>query len=436
MVIAMCGCAGSRGSPTVASQPPATIALATSTSPRLDPATTDPSVTATTTVPTAQAVMRWPGSFAVAERLLPLSFRVEGLSDASTRVTLTPVADDATPVRATYEPNSRTWNATVPIPRITEGSLRIAIDATDDSHTVASSLELPVAAFNVVDVSNKTVAASQVATLAWGNGPGQIGTRSGPDGESEMPTSIAFDSRSGAVLILDTVNHRIVEVASGGNARELQLPGDSLLTDVVIDPVTGTAIVIGWEAGNPPRTSAMVVDLQTDVVRQLGPVELPQSVPVDTPFVLNEMDQMIYGVINNRYYPYLDVSTETLAPTSIGETAFSSAATDTNYLTFGFGTSTIGVQMPGSLGGLSDVQVHPDSSIWFLNTAMQSTGDGQTATSVLLARANPADGTATTVMVPDPNLPNATRRMVATDGTAVLMRATAGGLVVERYDLG
>lgn len=394
-------------------------------------------VTASTSVlvQSYEVTTAWNGVFAVQGSVLPISLTIAGL-DADAAVKLTAAGQDSAPVTATFEPVSQMWNADLPIPTVPLGTeLDVVVDIETAGVRSHSTLTLPVAVNTPVDVKYIDITLEVVATLAWGDGPAEVGTSGGNEGEVSTPTAFAVDSETGTLAVLDNVNQRLVVTSTTGQTSEVPLPGANVaLADVVLNGESGTVTVVGWASFGPPTTTAFIVDLATLEVETLGPAALPQQAPFNTPFVFNTANQQVYGLINNRYYPYLDFASRTLAPSTATIGGFEATATLENAITVGFGSSIVSLQFPGSIGGLRDVQPQLDGSIWFLHSSIETNDLGEATVDHRIVRVDPTTGTAIAASVPGAAM-EFTRRLVVAGAAAYIMRASTDGLVIERYRL-
>ncbi len=400
-------------------------------------ATTEPSSTTSAPGGSLHVALAWPVLFAVPGTILPLSLVIDGL-DPSGQVTLQARAPDAAPTEATFDETWSTWDAELPVPEQLDATT-LTIDVrvgAQDVPTAVSSVNVPVA--DVTGVLQPTfvdAVAEPVVLLPWGVGHGEVAFSAGEEVATIVPAAFAIDDRTGDAIVLDTVNHRLVVVTHDGTTTEIPIPGTAALTDLILTDEPGTVVVIGWEIGDPPRTSASIVDVGTTKVTSIGPVLLPTQAPTNTWFVLNPVDNIVYGRIDNRYYPYLDLTRRALIPSLDTRTWLESTANGSNLLTLGSGGSVVSIKFPPALGGLGDVQRSDDANIWFIETVIDADASSQPAISSYLARVDPTTGTVTAVPIPEPGSDEFTRRLDASDGTAYIMRATVDGLLIEHYIL-
>ncbi len=381
--------------------------------------------------------LAWPTLFAVPATVLPLSLVIEGADPQASVVTVTAGAADARSVQATWNATWSTWDASVLLPsKLPAGDLAVSVQVAQlDQPSLTASVIVPVA--NVSGVLAPTlvdVAAERVVLLPWGDGPGEVAQSGSGDEEYTYPAGFVVDDRTGDVIVLDTVNHRLV-VTSATGTSEIDIPGDAVLDDVLVNGDVGSVTVIGYESGRPQRASAFIVDVAAGSVEAIGPALLPADVPFHTRFVFNPNDQVIYASINNDFYPFLDVAAKALIPALTQRSWIEASISDQDVFFVGSGTSVVGVQFPNGAGGLSELQVDAAGDVWFVASTIDSAAPEGSRVKDFATRVDPDSGAVTAVPVPGISMSGNTRLMDASDGTVYMMRADAGGIVIDRYVL-
>lgn len=383
---------------------------------------------------TLAAHLAWALPFVVTGSTVPISFV---LPDTAADATIAVQVDGSTTAAATFDPSSGWWTAGIAAPT---GSAALSLTVLDETTGLASeALVVPVVGGGPPITPTVTeVSRQRVVTLPFGDGEGdsegQVGyTPAEGDMESAGPTSFAVDPRNGDMVVLDTVNRRVVVVTGDATTRTIELPADGdpyFVADIVMAGDRGIAVVDAFVIGRP-ATAAFLVDLDSGTVQVAGPATIPANTPVNSPLVWNDVDDTVYAAINNRYYPFVNVATAALLIDRPPVTWLSTALAEDGTVSLGAGTGSIDIAFAGAPGGLMDLTVADDGDVWLLNSTIVPPDSTGNTVQFVLVHVDPAGRSAASTIVQLGDPYGATRRLVVAHDVAYLMDVTAEGLVID-----
>lgn len=348
------------------------------------------------------------------------------------------LAADTRPTPSAFDPDTGSWNTLLAVPagppRPTAVEFVVRAALPDSATATSAPWSIPVA-----DVAGPIVPTiipidgDPVIVLPWGDGAGEVGyLDAGDEGEDGQPTALSIDPRNGNIVVLDSVNQRVLVVAGPDVVDTIDLPDapDTFVTDIVVNGDSGTATVTGFVVGTA-ETLAMIVDLDTPRVNVVGPRSIPRTTPINAPSVWNDTVGSVFVRIGNDFYPYLDLERRVLQAGAAPTRWIDLSVSPDGSITLGSGESAITIAFGLMSGGVTDVQF--DDHIWIVTSTIDPEAPPEAVVQYLLVRVEPEAGRAVAVEIPGSGLTTATKQLAVHDGDAHLMRVTNEGLVIERY---
>lgn len=349
-------------------------------------ATVEPVVSASvdTTPPHVDTVVEstavsfvWPPIFAVPGSTLAVQVVAKGPRPDA--ITIDSSASTIS-TQAMFDAASNRWTATIDVPApLSVPTIALSATATlGDTTSAPVSLTVPVTAGSqTIEPQVVDIAPAVSVELDFGSGPGQIGIDF-PEfqGEVQVPRSLQIDPSSGDIVILDSVNRRLVVVTTGGAVVDtIGIDGSGLLDDLVVLGTTRRAVVTEFRGAGAHRleVSAHLIDLDAGTDTVDGPFLIPPpSPPVGTELVWNEALDAVFGVVYDPatdrvgHYRVFDTAREQLDVSTVPEFWWHGrVSADGSSAGVEYDGTTILTALPHSFAGLSNVIVQPNGTVWW-----------------------------------------------------------------------
>jgi hypothetical protein len=316
------------------------------------------------------------------------------------------------------------WQASIPSHAVRPPAVVYSVTAT----YAGSSLSSESARLVVLDdIRTAASGASSIAGRTIASLPldAELGVRGGDESAKELPASFAVEPSTGNLLVLDSVNARVLRLdGSGAVVGTTPLAGGTTTaSDIVFDRSNGAAYVLD-------QTNDSVIALapggQT-TVNALG----TRAEALGSRLAQFSRTTYLKKAGQGRYIPLLDRGRRVSAadrpartrdglPTKIGALA---AEVEGNDVVFGLvGTEPHGfrVSFDGTVLDAGELLADDDGIVWLLVGV--ASGDGA---AMHLVRLDPADGSASSTEV-GASLPGDVTRRLASAGTGVIVLESDG----------
>jgi len=175
-------------------------------------------------------------------------------------------ADIATPQRSTVElhnePDS-TWRGVVSAADLpAAGSIAVSLTAHYGRRAATSDpIQIQVTRDVTQAALPATLSRRVVSTFAWGTTSTDLGRTASAESDTVLPASIASDTTSGEVVVVDSANRRLLRLSAAGAALgQTAWPSGAHIDAVALDPVSGRVHAVDLRSGDVftgPRNGAL-----------------------------------------------------------------------------------------------------------------------------------------------------------------------------------
>lgn len=338
--------------------------------------------------------------------------------------------------RAAFDEVSASWTAVVRIPDTAVGD-RLDVSAVFGESGSSEPLSIPlVTDRSVIEPTFTNFEPSVVTELSWGDGDGQVGRLEAEEAETMVPQSLDVNRLDGSIVVLDTVNERLVVVdPSTGASRPIPLPVRDgwYVQDVIVMGLAGRAAVVTYPAAGQQRIGVFDVDLASGVVDDSN---LPRATPEfasNAPMFWNPFERTVTARVIGLDFPFYAADTATFVPELLPRVWFDVLRVEDPGAV---GITQGGVDVLTAVAGVSpyilSFRMNEDGSFWQIAGTVDFSVEPPVATSVLLFTTPGAHRTLATNVEIESRYPYS--RQLAIDGTiAYIAVPTDSGYRIDRY---
>jgi hypothetical protein len=275
-----------------------------------------------------------------------------------------------------------------------------------------------------------------ITELSWGAGDGQVGRLDSEEAETLVPLSLDINQSDGSIVVLDTVNERLVVVESStGATRPIPLPVREgwYVQDVIVMGVTGRAAVITYPAAGDPRIGVFDVDLASGVVDDSNEPRTTPDFAANVPMFWNPFERTVTVRIQGQDFPFYAADTSTFLPELAPRVGFDVVRVEDPGAV---GVTEDGVNVLTAVAGgtptILDFRMNEDGSFWQVVSTIDFSVEPPVATNVLLFTTPGAHRTLATNV--DVDVRYSYSRLLAIDGTVAYVAVpTDGGYRIDQY---
>jgi len=449
-VLAVTACAGSGTDVATSSSETATpsasiTALPTTETPTTEVSTEASSVPAATT-PVLAVDWETPPVFAVPGQQLVLAFSLSTDPTLDDMAAAVPAPDEVTVVvagvgaplaaPAVFDEVSASWTSTVQLPDDVNGD-RIDVSAVFGESASSELLRIPlVTDRSVIEPSFADLGPTVVTELGWGDGEGQVGRLDADGSETLVPQSIDVNRLDGSIVVLDTVNERLVVVESStGESRSIPLPVRDgwFVQDVIVMGATGRAAVVTYPAAGDPRIGVFDVNLSSGVVDDSNDPMTTTEFPSNVPMFWNPFERTVTARVIGQDFPFYAADTSTFLPELEPRVWFDVARVEDPG---SVGITDEGVDVltaiPGGSPTIADSRMNEDGSFWQIAQTVDFGVDPPVSSSVLLFT-TPAAHLSLASNVETVNRYSYSRLLAADGQVAYIAVPADSGFRIDRY---
>lgn len=453
-ILVVTACAGSGtdvatpGSVTTTS--PSIAAPSTTETPTTEMSTTETSTEASSvpavTTPILAVDWKTPPVFAVLGQELTLAFSLSTDPTVDDMTAAMPVPDEVAVVVAgvgakltaptVFDELSASWTSTVQLPDDVNGD-HIDVSVVFGESATSEVLRIPlVTDHSVIEPSFVDLGPTVVTELGWGDGEGQVGRLDADGSETLVPQSIDVNQLDGSIVVLDTVNERLVVVESStGETRSIPLPVRDgwFVQDVIVMGATGRAAVVTYPAAGNPRIGVFEVNLSSGVVDDSNDPMTTTEFPSNVPMFWNPFERTVTARVIGQDFPFYAADTSTFLPELEPRVWFDVARVEEPGAV---GISDEGVDVLTAVQGgpptIADSRMNEDGSYWQIAQTVDFGVDPPVGSSVLLFTTPAAHRS----LASDVETENrySYSRLLAVDGQVAYIAVPAdSGFRIDRY---
>lgn len=338
--------------------------------------------------------------------------------------------------RAAFDAVSASWTAVVRIPGTAVGD-RLDVSAVFGESGSSEPLSIPlVTDSSVIEPTFTNFEPAVVTELSWGDGDGQVGRLQSEGAETLVPQSLDVNRLDGSIVVLDTVNERLVVVdASSGASRPIPLPVRDgwYVQDVIVMGLTGRAAVVTYPAAGEQRIGVFDVDLVSGVVDDSNGPRTTPAFASNLPMFWNSFERTVTARIQGLDFPFYAADTATFLPELLPRVWFDVLRVEDPGAV---GITQGGVDVLTAVAGVSPTitgfRMNEDGSFWQIAQTIDLSVEPAVVTSVLLFTTPGAHRTLATNVDVENRYPYS--RQLATDGkVAYVAVPTDSGYRIDRY---
>jgi len=401
-VLAVAACAESGtdvatpGSVTTTPSPSITVPSTTET-PTTESSTEASSVPAVTT-PILAVDWKTPPVFAVPGQQLVLTFSLSTDPILDDMAAAMPAPDEVAVVvagidapltaPAVLDEVSATWTSTVQLADDVNGD-HIDVLALFGESATSEVLRIPlVTDQSVIEPSFVDLGPTVVAELGWGDGDGQVGRLDTDGSETLVPQSVDVNQIDGSIVVLDTVNERLVVVEpSTGETRSIPLPVRDgwFVQDVIVMGTTDRAAVVTYPAAGDPRIGVFDVNLSSGLVDDSNDPMSTTEFPSNVPMFWNPFERTLTARVIGQDSPFYAADTSTFLPELEPRVWFDVARVESpGAVGITDGGVDVFTAIPGGAPTIVDSRINEDGSFWQIAQTVDFGVEPPVVASVLL----------------------------------------------------
>ncbi|MCU1396002.1 MAG: hypothetical protein JWM34_4430 [Ilumatobacteraceae bacterium] len=300
---------------------------------------------------------------------------------------------------------------------------------------------MPVVPDNKIALSDVHIPASQALDLSWGTGDDQVGRTPPGSDLSDGPRSFIYDAANEQVVVVDTLNDRLLvsKLAGRMSASEPIPDAKQDLSDIVGTTPGGPLLATSFYSVTDPTTHqhhirVTIFSIATDgTSTQLIDGEVPFNTPENLRLVYDTAADMLWADIGNgtlySMAEHLLAGTPTYVPQKITRPWITSAPTPAGFA-LQYDNATLPVAAAGTVLNILDIDVSADGRLWFLvgRDAPPGTSDVQLACLDLPRRR----AQETPIAWPPPNS-TFIRSMRESDDVALVYSGGDNGVTFSQY---
>ena len=349
------------------------------------------------------------------------------------------------PAVATLDAATGRWTTGIIVPAaVAERGIEFTATASLDLGTLGtSSLMIPVITDSTtIEPTLVDVKPTIEAELTYGSGDSQVAfVPPQNDLTAQVPASIGVDPRNGAIVILDSSNHRLVILTGPERSfRSIQLPDTGTKDEVVINGDTGQATVSEFQVKDRHKFSTVyLVDLDTGSYTTSGPLQTPADPPFGLRMIWSDANAEVYAdlpISGGGLFPYYDTIHQRLNMSATPETWWSPYVKDGVGAGFTANGTSVITRVPYNFPVIEEVRVATDGTIWWMVGSVDRSKQGPESTHLYLAHTDPACHTTIATEIEYSVFRYDTTRVLAIDGpTAYVAHVHDDGYQLERYEL-
>jgi hypothetical protein len=398
------------------------------------------------TMPILAVDWKTPPIFAVPGQQLVLTFSLSTDPNLDDMTAAMPAPDevavvvagiDAPPTApAVLDEVSATWTSTVQLADDVKGD-HVDVLAVFGESATSEVLRIPlVTDQSVIEPSLVDLGPTVVAELGWGDGDGQVGRLASDGSETLVPQSVDVNRVDGSIVVLDTVNERLVVVEpSTAETRSIPLPVRDgwFVQDVIVMGMTDRAVVVTYPAAGDPRIGVFDVNLSSGVVDDSNDPMSTTEFPSNVPMFWNPFERTVTARVIGQDFPFYAADTSTFLPELEPRVWFDVARVE---IPGAVGITDEGVDVltaiPGGSPTIVDSRMNEDGSFWQIAQTVDFGVEPPVVASVLLFT-TPAAHRSLASYVETENRYSYSRLLAVDGEVAYIVVPADSGFRIDRY---